>query len=341
MVLEPLVGAQRLDHLQRRQGAVLEGHAGVHGLGALLVGGQPHQAGEHRRGRRAVVDRGDVAPPGLGPCKGGGVVAAGEDALAVATRAEAGVKVDPAQPAAALAVLAQHLAQREVAPGGRRAAVEDAAGVVVLAARDGLLQGALAVRLHVGAEPGRGRRVGGPDLGHDEVGDVVVGRVARRLGGEIVEVAVEVDVLVRRPPPPGEAPWVEAMDVEHGHAGLAGGAVPGLVFEEGNLHARAAEALDPVAGAADHEQRLGMVGAVTDHVHGQHLAVAAGQRVHPRLDAEPAQTGRGLELLARLLVGLRKGGCCAQDRATLSAPGPARLRRGGPRACRRAESGRR
>jgi len=38
-----------------------------------------------------------------------GVVAAGEDALAVTVRAEARVQVDPAQPLAARAMMAKHL----------------------------------------------------------------------------------------------------------------------------------------------------------------------------------------------------------------------------------------
>jgi hypothetical protein len=71
----------------------------------------------------------------------------------VTARAEAGVQVDPAQPPAARAVLAQHVTQRLVAPGRRRAAEEQAVGVAVLAARDDLLQALGAMRGGVGGKP--------------------------------------------------------------------------------------------------------------------------------------------------------------------------------------------
>src|SRR5205085_9527016 len=132
-------------HLRLRLRAVLEADAGVLGLGAFLDRGAPHQAGQQRRGRRAVVDRRDVAPPRLRAGVGLGGVGAGVDALAVAARAEAGVQVDPAELRAARAVLAQDVAQRGVAPGGRRAAEEEAVRMPVLSGRDRLLQRALAV----------------------------------------------------------------------------------------------------------------------------------------------------------------------------------------------------
>jgi phosphoglycolate phosphatase-like HAD superfamily hydrolase len=54
---------------------------------------------------------------------------------AEAVRAEAAVHVDPAEPRAACAGVAQHMAQRDVVPGRVAAAVEQAFGVVVLAER--------------------------------------------------------------------------------------------------------------------------------------------------------------------------------------------------------------
>ena len=219
--------------------------------GALLVGGEQHHAGQQRRGRGAVVDRGDLAPPVPGARVGGRVVAARVDALAVPARAEAGVQVDPAEAAAARAVLAQHLAQRLLAPGRRDAAVEQALRVVVLAAGNAPAAGLRAV---LGDEP-RGRidrrRIGRPGSRHEQRGELVVGGVARRLGGEVAEVAVQVDVLVRGPPPPGEAVGIERVDVEHGDAGVVSGPVPVGVLEQRDLHAGAAEALDAMAGAAD------------------------------------------------------------------------------------------
>ena len=62
---------------------------------------------------------------------------------------------------------------------------------------------------------------GRPGGGHQQCGDLVVGRVARQRLAEVVEVAVQVDVLVRGAAPPREAVGVERVHVEHGHAGLA------------------------------------------------------------------------------------------------------------------------
>ena len=150
------------------------------------------------------------------------------------------------------------------------------------------------------------RRIRRPGRGHDQRRDLVVGGVARRLGDEVAEVAVQVDVLVRRAPPPGEAPGIEAVDVEHGDAGVGRGPVPVGVFEQGDLHARAAEALDAVAGAADDEQRPGVARPVAGDVHRQHLAVAAGQRMDVGLDPEAADPGGGEELVARFGIALRE-----------------------------------
>ena len=55
------------------------------------------------------------------------------------------MEVDPGQSPAAAGVVAQHLAQRRVAPGRPAAAVEETVGMAVLAARDRLLERALAV----------------------------------------------------------------------------------------------------------------------------------------------------------------------------------------------------
>ena len=251
------------------------------------------------------------------------------------------MQVDPAEPAAARAVVAQHLAQRRLAPGRRVAAVEEAVRMVVLAARDRRLPG-LGAALGDEARGGVDRRriAAARSAGTISDGELVVGGVARRLDREVAEVAVQVDVLVRRAPPPGEAPGIEAVDVEHGDAGVGRGPVPVGVFEQGDLHARAAEALDAVAGAADDEQRPGVARPVAGDVHRQHLAVAAGQRMDVGLDAEAADPGGGEELVARFGVALREEPGRAH-RALLSASAPARLRPGAPRASRRAGSARR
>src|SRR5664280_1036570 len=262
MVLEPLVGAQCLDHLALRLGAVLEGHAGVLGLRTFLVGGEPHHAGEQSRRRRTVVDRRDVAPPGPGAGEGGRIVVAGEDAFAMAVRAEACVQIDPGEPGAAGGVIAEYLAQGLIAPGRRRAAEEEAVGMVVLAAGDGLLQRALAAFGDEAVERDHGRLVGWPGFGNDQRRELVVGGVALRPDAEVAEIAIEVDVLVGGAAPPRKSIGVERVDVEHGDAGIVCSLVPGGVFEQRTLHAGAAEAFDAVAGAADDENRRGVAWAV-------------------------------------------------------------------------------
>ena len=188
---------------------------GVFGLRAFLPGGKPHQAGEQRRFGRAVVDRGDLlAPPAPRAGDGRGIVGAGPDALAVAAGPEAGVQVDPAQALAAPAMVLQHMAQRLLAPGRVAPAIEQALRVFVLPAGDGGLQGLGAVLGDELRQPGLDLRRRRPFGRHDQVGQPVVGRVARQRLGEILEVAVQVDVFVRGATQPREAIGVERMDVE-------------------------------------------------------------------------------------------------------------------------------
>ena len=102
VVLQPLVGAQRVHHVHHRQRAVFERDAGVLGLRTFFIRGQPHQALQGRRRGAAVVEAGDsVAPPGTGALERRSIIATGEDALTHARRAQPGVQVDPAERRAA------------------------------------------------------------------------------------------------------------------------------------------------------------------------------------------------------------------------------------------------
>ena len=210
VVLGPLVGAQCVQHVGDGQGAVFQRNAGVSGLRAFLVGRQPHQPGERGGGGRAVIDGRDgrpvrpirPAPPGAGTGQCGRVITAGKNALAHAAGAQPCVQVNPAQAAAALGVAAQHLAQGLVAPGWVLAAVKQALRVVVLATTHCCLPGRHTVLADVGRHRllhGRGGRPGG---GQQQVGDVVITRVARQWLRKILKVAVQVHVFMGGAAPP-------------------------------------------------------------------------------------------------------------------------------------------
>ena len=172
---------------------------------------------------------------------------------------------------------------------------------------DGGLPGGLAARgneglhrLHVGG-------VGRPHIGQQQGSYLAVGSVVRQRPGEVVEVAVEIDVFVRGAPNVREAVRVERMDVEHRHAGIARLGSPLGVVQRKHLHAAAAVALHPVAGAAHHQQLVCATGAVQSHVHGQHFTFTPGQRVGVGLHLQPACGGGLQKLPAGYRVGGRKG----------------------------------
>jgi hypothetical protein len=338
VVLQPLVGAQREHHVVQGQRAVLHRDAGVLGLRAFAVDRLEGHARELGRGRRPVVDRRHLgAPPGAGPGQRGGVVARTEDALAMAAGAQAGVQVDPGQPAAARRVLLQHVAPGDMAPAGVAAGEEQALGLVVLAAADGGLQRHRAV---LGDEGGDdlfvlGRRR--PVRRHDGMGQFGVAGVDGQRLAEVDEIAVQVDVLLRRAPPPAEAPGVQRVHVQHRHAGRGCRGVERRRAQQRHLHARPAEALQAVAAAGDDQQPLRVGGAEARHVDGQFLAVAADQRVAVGVGIEPGRVHRGQEQAARLRVGLREAGVDVHHRAACSATS----RPAAPRRCRPAGSGRR
>ena len=280
----------------------------VLGLRALLVGRQPHQPGEPGRRRTAVVDRRHRGtPPGARPRQRGGVVAAGKDALTVAARAQSGVQVDPAEPAALPTVILQHMAQRDVAPGRVDAAVEQPLGMGVLAAGD---RGLCRLEPALGDVPlQRGLHVGArrPVLGHQQVRDLIVGGTRRQRLRKVLEVAVQVDALVGHAAQPRETVGVEGVHVQHRDVAFAHLRMPGRTLQQGHLHAGAAKALGAMAGAADDQQRGGVARALAHHVHRQRLAVAAEHRMSVAVDVEIGRLGGRDELAARLGVGLREG----------------------------------
>ena len=136
MVLEPLVGAQRVGHFEHRQRAVLERDAGVLGLRAFLVGRHPHQAGEAGRAsscRRRSTSR-------RGPTSGARAHRPRASSRHAKMRSPTPLGPRPVwksiQPRRAQRRPCSRstCAQRQVAPGRLAAAVEQAIGVVVLAA---------------------------------------------------------------------------------------------------------------------------------------------------------------------------------------------------------------
>ena len=204
MVVQPVVGAQRADHFEQRQRAVFERDAGVLGLRAFLVDRVPHQPGEQRRGRRAVVDRRDGAagaPPGVGARVGRRVVAA-RRRCARRRRSGPGRCAGRSRRAGAARwpCVAQHLAQRACCSRsarcrrrtGRRGwwywppvtAAWQARRAVLLRRSAPIAASFSGVGGHVG---GQQQRV-----------QLVVAGVRRQRLREVVEVAVQVDVLVRR-----------------------------------------------------------------------------------------------------------------------------------------------
>ena len=249
------------------------------------------------------------------------------------------MQVDPAQAPAAPSVVLQHMAQRLLAPGRVAPSIEQALRVFVLSAGRGRLQGLDAVFGDELRQPGLDLRRRRPFGRHDQVGQPVVGRVARQRLGEILEVAVQVDVLVGGAAQPREAIGVQRMDVEQCHAGARGRCMEARIGEQRVLHARAAVAFDAVAGAAEDQYRRRVGRAEAGHVHGQQFAVAAQQRVRMGHRLLAGGRGRFDELASGLGVTLRevRGGL---HRTAFSAP-PATSRPGAPRRWRRAGSTRR
>ena len=307
-----MLAAQRVNHLRHRHRAVFDGDAGVLRLRAFLAQAHPHQAGERGRDRRAVVDgrdrrRAATAPPVACALERLGVVGAGKDALAMAVGPQAGVQIDPANALGRRAMLAHHAADSLVAPGRLGAAEEQAVGEGILTTGHRSLKGLGSALLH---ELGDGRLVHGvrrPTCRQQQRMQLGIGRVDRQGFGEILEVAVQVHVLVRGAPDMRKTVGVERVHVQNRHALRTGVITPFMVMQREDLHARAAIALDAMAGAADDEQGLGVHRAIARDVHGQYFAIASGQGMHMALNLQTGRRRALQELGARLGVTGREG----------------------------------
>lgn len=89
----------------------------------------------------------------------------------------------------------------------------------ILAAGHGLDQSREAVLTRIAQQRGPGLvpRLLGPGPRLHGVGQPVIGEVLRQRLAEVDEVAVQVDILVRHPPAPGEAVRIDRVDQHHGH----------------------------------------------------------------------------------------------------------------------------
>jgi hypothetical protein len=138
------------------------------------------------------------------------------------------------------------------------------------------------------------------------VGNFFVGGVVGQGLAEVVPVAVEVDVFVRRSPPPRKPPGVERVHVQHRDAGCSRGGVESGVAYQGGLQAGPAETFDAMAGACDDQQPRCVGRPKARDVHRQRFAVLAEQRVTVRLQRQPCCLRGAHELAAGFGVGLRE-----------------------------------
>ena len=183
--------------------------------------------------------------------------------------------VDPADASTPLGVLAQDLADLQVAPGGFQAAEEQAIGMAMLATGDGLLQGLAAMACGEQHQPGTLTDASRPGSGQQQVVDGTVAGVIRQGTAEIEEVAVQVDVFMGRPAYPGKTIGVQSMQVQHREAWRLGTADPSLVAQQVDLDRRATKPLDSMAAAADHHQVARVAGAGTTDIDGQDFLITA------------------------------------------------------------------
>ena len=237
------------------------------------------------------------------------------------------MEVDPGDAATMRAVLGEHGAQDQVRPGRRLAAEEEPVGAIALPAGDRRLHRALAHLLPQRLQRGFVRRRRRPVGRHEQRVHAQVGLVARDRQREVAEVAVEVDVRFVRAREVREAVRIDRMHVHDRDARLRDRRGPGVVLEQRDLAARAAEALGAVHRRGQHEQRARGLRSGDRDVHRERLAVrAARARVHVRLDREVARTRRREEARARLgVAGGERGGGIAHGSipptlAALAAP---------------------
>ena len=194
------------------------------GLRALVVDRAAHQAREKCRGRGAVVDRGHGRRPPP-PHQSRARATAASSSRPAKMRSPTPLGPSPVwrsiqrDARRAPAVRAQHLAQGQVAPGGRwcrrrRGRPETRTGRAVMAA----WKAASPCVATIAADGGDVGRRGRPFLGQQQRVQVAVGLVDRQRLAEVLEVAVQVHVLVGGAADVRKAVGIERVDVQHGNA---------------------------------------------------------------------------------------------------------------------------
>ncbi|MDE1173120.1 MAG: hypothetical protein PW790_05525 [Parvibaculaceae bacterium] len=146
-----------------------------------------------------------------------------------------------------------------------------------------------------------------PFIGQQRVMEQGVILIGRKRRAEIDEVAVEVDIVLVHPPPPGKAMGVEGMDENQRCVG--GQPVRQPPFQQGRLDRRAAIALDAVRAGNDAEHLLRAGGAYPGHIHRQILSARpfqgmriGGERAS-RLLRRRAKAGAGGGVIRRKIIG--------------------------------------
>ena len=257
--MQPIVGADRIQHRLHRQGPVFQGDAGDRRLGQLVVERHIGVAADGGGGGAALIGGGGLAAePVLDPREAGmaGVVIVHD--LADAIGAEAGMQVDEGRMADARSLPAQDLAQGPVGPDRRAAAIEHPLGIAVLARADGALESHGAMLLAIGLQRGIGRRLAvDPVAGADRLAQLVIGGVQRMRPRVIDEVAVEIDIVLVHATHPGKAAGVDGMDQKDGGAARHLRREPAL--QQPDLKPRAAEAFDAMGPRHDDQQALGVL----------------------------------------------------------------------------------
>ena len=200
--------------------------------------------------------------------------------------------VDPGDVPGRAAVRLQDRADRAVAPGRCRAGIEQPVGMERLAAGDAWI-GLAGHRRHRRDEPCFVLLGGWPVLRHQRVMHLLVDLVDGIGLAEVVEVAVEVDVVLVGPLEVREAVGVHRMDQQDGGVACHG-ARQKVVAQKGKLASRAGEAFRPVRARAHDEEPAGVGRADARGVGRDLLALGAARRMGMRGDGG-ADGARGLE----------------------------------------------
>ena len=194
------------------------------------------------------------------------------------------MKIEKANVARAGHIPLDDVDERPARPGRLAATIEQAVGVVVLAAGDGTLKRHLAVFSDEVLELGiaLSDRLDVPLLWNQYVVKPVVFHISRACDAMVDKIAIEIDVVLSDAPQPGEAVRVDGMnkhqsDVLGDRTGLARG-------EQSGQHPRSAEPLDTV-GRRIEQQHAACVGTAEARDVGEDgRSVGCGRRVLERLD---------------------------------------------------------